>query len=172
MKEKLIAAMAAVAIFLGGVVTGVWTQRTGHMPPPPPSGFGEMRGFSLFGHGMDRMPCGGERERHHGPEMGMGMERRMSDMEHGKGPELRPEMAAVGEKVKTLRENNRKKVEAVLKDDQKKKMTEMVSPRPGGCTGEPSRGEKGRTRGFLRREGKIVLHSMVRNVIPCLLLHP
>jgi hypothetical protein len=130
MKERLQIVVATMAVFLCGLLVGVWTQRTPPIPPPPMRVMGEFRRPygemfpSWLGEGSGETPMN------------------PAEMQ-SKIAALRPQFEAFHDKVRTIERTFRSQFEQILKPDQKAHLLDLIAKHdrrwPGvlpGCAGE------------------------------------
>lgn len=119
MKENIQVVIITVVLFLGGLLTGVWTQKTKPAPPPPMPFLGELAG----GKPGDRMPPPSDSE--------------IKAMQ-AEAEKMKPQREAFENKLRAIQDDARAKIGEVLKPDQKAKFEEFKkghagpSPSAGG----------------------------------------
>ena len=132
MKDNLQTILITVALFVGGLLTGIWTQKTHPMPPPP-----------QMGGGMQRPEMGG------GPPSRFDSQHQpMREAMEEKLKEIRPEMEAFHNKMQEIENSFQQKLAGVLNAEQKRKMEDSMKsmhagpmpPPPGGMPGGPQPG--------------------------------
>ena len=148
--------MLATAIITGGLTLTL----TGQEPERP--GQGQRPGLGQ-GPGQGQRPGGGGGFGRRNPYEGVGLSEKQQEKITALQEEQRAEMRklfeelrggggdrqAMGAKIAELREKYQKKTDAILTDEQKKKMAEIQAQRPQGGRGQGGRG--GRGGGFGRR---------------------
>jgi uncharacterized membrane protein len=132
MNEKLQIVLITVAVFLAGILTGVWTQRTPPVPAPPMPVMGEFA--AVHGHRMYPWLWyeGGPAEGLSPQEMQLRL------------LAIRPRLEAFRHKVRVIEQDFRSNFEQILTSEQKATLLDMIAhrpkPRPApllpGCAGE------------------------------------
>jgi hypothetical protein len=108
MKDKIAIIFITLVVFLGGLITGVWTQKIRPSTPPRIPIFGE-----FLGNRFD-MPAPSQEE----------MEKMEKEMEA-----VKPEMETYMKKISGIQDDFREKVRNVLREDQKPKWDTLVQKR-------------------------------------------
>jgi len=119
MKERIQIVVVTVAVFLGGLLVGVWTQRTPPMPPPPMGVMGEfgMPGGRPHGGMMPPWLMGG----------GPGGRQPTPEEIQNRIAQLRPQFEAFHDKVHGIEQNFRSNFEQILKPDQKARLLDLIA---------------------------------------------
>lgn len=115
MKENLYVVLITVALFVGGLFTGVWIQKSKPLPPPP------MQAWEEFGRqrpGPDMQPGGPPPDR-----FGSDHQQMREEMER-KMEELKPKLEAFRKSVEAIEKPFQEKFQSLLTDEQKKKFEE------------------------------------------------
>ena len=103
MRDKLSVIIITVVIFVGGLVTGIWTQKVRPSPPPRIPFFGELIG------GRFQPPTPEEIEQ---------MDKKMEN--------LRPQMEAYRKKMSAMENDFREKIRNVLREEQRPRWDALV----------------------------------------------
>ncbi|MBI4027786.1 MAG: hypothetical protein HY360_22565 [Verrucomicrobia bacterium] len=151
MRENLCIVLITVALFVGGLLTGVWTQKIRPMPAPPMQPWGEFQGKGMGNRPPDEMG-------NHPPDRFNPQHQQMREAMEEKMRALQPEMEAFQGKLKTIEENFQQKLTAALNSEQKQKFQQFQRqaqerPQPhmmGGRQGPPPSDQQ---RGNLREGG-------------------
>jgi hypothetical protein len=119
MKGNLQVIVTTVALFVAGLVVGVWTQRTRPLPPPPIGPMGEFGGFRVQGFGTMPPPPplpwlfeggpGGQK-----PPSPEEIRKRMAEMI--------PRIEAFRKQLASIEEEFRSAFERILTSEQKEKL--------------------------------------------------
>jgi uncharacterized membrane protein len=124
MRDKIVVILITLAVFLGGLITGVWTQKVRPSPPPPIPVLGELFGDRFAMHSPS-------------PEEIARMEKKMEA--------LKPEMDAFVKRMSDMQADFREKVRTVLREDQKKKWDMLIEKREAtGAMWSGNENNKGR----------------------------
>ena len=115
MKENLSTIIITVLLFMGGLLTGIWTQKTRPLPPPPMQPWGEFRHGEAHREEADRQRP--DRSDPHHQQMREMMEQKMAS--------LKPEFEAFHEKMKAIDDSFHKKLLTILNPEQKQKVEEF-----------------------------------------------
>ncbi len=148
MKENIHVILITVALLGGGLLTGIWTQKTRLLPPPPMAPWGE---FQSPGAGHHTTGQGNFQPMQSTPDRFNPQHQQMRESLEEKMQALQPEINAFQKNMQIIQESFHQKLMTILNAEQKQKIqaaeTQRPKSHPQQMEGRPSSGHPDFQRG-------------------------